>query len=325
MITDNEYLSAGAISQSRLKKILHHPFFYIHNKESEDDEPKEVTLIGDGVDMILTQGEESFNENILVASVERPTGQMGDYVWSLYKNRHQENAEEIAYNEAGFKRDTLAKVTERFKTEGQEYYDQLLESETKKVISPSQYNTVLDIVESLKHNKFTSKYFMSAKFDRMYQVPLYGTWGKHKIKGLLDTILYDYENNQIYPIDIKTTSKSLHFFDDTIFNHRYDFQAAFYLELINQNIGSIAKHFECPSTPQIMPFHFIVESQVYPGNPLIFKMSEDAINIGRHGGRRRNRSYEGFVQAFERLNFHLESDLWDYRKEDYENNGVRIV
>ena len=74
-----------------------------------------------------------------------------------------------------------------------------------------------------------------------------------------------------------------------------------------------------------MPFHFIVESQVYPGNPLIFKMSEDAINIGRHGGRRRNRSYEGFVQAFERLNFHLESDLWDYRKEDYENNGVRIV
>lgn len=325
MITDNEYLASGAVSQSRLKKILKHPYFYIHNQDTEDDEPKEVTLIGDGVDILLTQGEDHFHENIVIASVERPSGQMGDYVWSLYKNRNKENPEQLAYDEAGFRRDTFEKVKERFKTEGIEYYNQLLDSETKKVISASQYNTIRDIEESLKTNMFTSKYFVSSKFERMYQVPLYGIWGKHKMKGLLDMIIYDTDKNQIHPIDIKTTSKSLHFFDDTIFNHRYDFQAAFYLELINQNIGSISKHFNVPSTPQIMPFTFIVESQVFVGNPLIFKMSEESLNIGRVGGRRKNKIYEGFTQAFERLDYHLSCDMWNYRKEDYESYGVRIV
>lgn len=325
MITDNEYLSAGAISQSRLKKILKHPYFYLNNQDTEDDEPKEVTLIGDGVDLLLTQGEDIFHENILIASVERPTGQMGDYVWSLYVNRNKENPEQIAYEQAKFKRDTFEKVQERFELEGREYYNQLLESETKKVITPSQYETIRNIEESLKNNLFTSKYFVSNRFERMYQVPLYGIWGKHKLKGLLDMILYDSSKNRLYPIDIKTTSKSLHFFDDTIFNHRYDLQAAFYLELINQNIGSIVSHFNAKSTPQIMPFTFIVESQVFVGNPLIFKMSEESINIGRVGGRRKNKIYEGFTQALERLDYHLSCDLWNYKKEDYENHGIRIV
>jgi len=325
MITDNQYLEDGAESQSKLKKILKHPFFYLNNKYSDDDEPAEVTLIGDGVDMILTQGEDSFNENILVASVERPTGQMGDYVWALYVNRHREDPEQIAYDIVGFKRDTLDKVKERFKLEGQEYYNQLLESENKKVITPTQYETIQNIVESLKHNQFTQSIFSNPKYQRAYQVPLYGIWGRFKMKGLLDMIVYDSSTNTIHPIDIKTTSKSLHFFDDTIFDHRYDFQAAYYLELINQNLGLLKAHFQCKSVPNIGHFKFVVESQVYVNAPLIFEMSDESINIGRIGGKRKNRTYEGFTQAFERLAYHLDTDLWDYRKEDYESKGVRLV
>ena len=325
MITDNEYLAAGAESQSKLKKILKHPYFYLNNKHTDDDEPAEVTLIGDGVDLILTQGKDFFYENILVASVERPTGQMGDYVWELYINRDKENPEQLAYDKVGFKRDTIEKVQARFELEGRAYYEQLLESESKKVITPSQFNTIENIVESLKTNIFTQHLFLDDKYQRDYQIPLYGTWGKFKMKGLLDEILYDPSTNVIHPIDIKTTSKSLHFFEDTIFDHRYDFQAAFYLELINQNIGSIGKHFGAKTTPSVGKFKFVVESQVFAGAPLIFEMSDEAINIGRIGGRRKSRIYEGFTQAFYRLSYHLETDLWDYRKEDYENKGIRQV
>ena len=325
MITDNEYLAAGAESQSRLKKILKHPSFYLNNEFTDDDEPSEVTLIGDGVDFLLTQNEDVFYENFSIATVERPSGQMGDYVWELYSNRNTENPEKAAYDKVGFKRDSIEKVQERFEKEGLAYYNQLLESENKKVLSATQYNTILNIVESLKTNPFTQKFFSNNSYTKLTQVPLYGIWGKFKMKGLLDMIFYDDKSNRIYPLDIKTTSKSLHFFEDTIFDHRYDFQAAFYMELINQNIGLIKNHFEAPETPSVAPFRFIVESQKFQGAPLMFQMSDDAINIGRIGGKRKGRMYEGFTQAFERLDYHLETDLWNYRKEDYLNNGIRLV
>lgn len=325
MITNNEYLASDAISQSKLKKILKHPYFYINNQDTDDDEPKEVTLIGDGVDILITQGEDHFHEHILVASVERPTGQMGDYVWALYKHRDKENPEELAYEEAKFKRDTFEKVQERYKIEGLEYYNQLLESENKNVITPSQYNTIRNIEESLLNNRFTSKFFVSSDYERLYQVPLFGNWTDFQMKGLLDMIVYHRQTNTLRPIDLKTTSKSLHFFGDTIFDYRYDLQAAFYTELVRQNIVMLSDHFKCPSIPEIMPFTFIVESQTHPGTPLIFVMSEEASMIGRQGGERKNRTYEGYTQAFNRLEFHLKNDLWDYRKEDYENNGVRII
>jgi hypothetical protein len=325
MITDNQYLSTQAESQSRLKKILKHPYFYLNNQHSDDDEPSEVTLIGDGVDFLLTQNEDVFNDNFVVATVERPTAQMGDYVWELYANRNNENPEQIAYDKVGFKRDSIEKVQERFKTEGLAYYNQLLESETKKLISVTQYNAVLSIVESLKTHPFTQHIFNRDSKTKLSQVPLYGKWNDFNMKGLLDLIIYDSSANTIYPIDIKTTSKSLHFFEDTIFDYRYDFQAAFYMELIYQNTGLLMNEFNITEHPVIAPFSFIVESQKFQGAPLIFQMSKDALNIGKFGGIRKNRNYEGFTQAFDRLSYHLETDLWEYRKEDYISKGVRIV
>ena len=35
--------------------------------------------------------------------------------------------------------------------------------------------------------------------------------------------------------------------------------------------------------------------------------------------------YAGMKKAFERLDYHLSCDMWNYRKEDYENHGIRIV
>ena len=324
MITDNEYLGNVGISQSRLKKILIHPNYYLNNSYSDFDEPAEVTLIGDGVDLILTQGEDVFNEQIAIATVERPGSMMGQYVWSLYINKDKEDAELIAYEESGYKI-SPDKVQAKFEKEGLEYYNQLISSEDKKLITPKQYETILAMVESFKTHPFTTEFFTDSKYKRLYQVPLYGKWGKFKMKGLLDLIVYDKSENIIYPIDIKTTSKSLLTFEDTIFHHRYDFQAAFYLELIHQNLGLIQTEFKAKVLPHVTNFSFICDNQTYPGSPLIFRMSEDAINVGRNGGERKGRYYEGFTQAFTRLEFHNESDKWTYRMEDYKNKGVKLV
>ena len=333
MITDNEYLENKGESQSKLKKILLHPYYYINNQNSDLDEPSDVTLIGDAVDMLITQGEDYFNEHFLVSLNERPSGQMGDYVWHLFINRELENRSEIAYEAAGFKRDTLAKVEERFKVEGQAYYNDLIDGLNKKVLSKENYNKVLDIVESLKTNSYVRNFLFNPNYQYMYQVPLYGIYEVSNfpntpIKGLLDFLIYDPIENILYVTDLKTTSKSLHFFTNTVYEFRYDFQAGFYMKLVECNLINILEHFniseESAKTLSIK-FRFVVESQNHPGAPLIFEMSKEALDIANFGGKVNNREYEGIENAVVRLNFHKEKDLWEYRMEDYFNKGVRII
>lgn len=325
MILNEEYLASTAQSQSRLKKILFHPNLYAtYDPNSDIDEPAEVTIIGDGVDLILTQGEDVFMEEFYFSTVERPTGQMGDFVWHLYANRNDTMAENIAYELAGFKRDTLPKVRERFEKEGKAYYDDLIAGEGKKVVTPTQYAIIQTIANSLKQNKFTSKFVLGdSQYKVFTQQALDFTYEGIQCKGLLDLVVVDTVNNLLYPIDLKTTSTSLNFWVDMLMKHRYDFQAAFYTEALRQTDLSV--YGEGLTVDSIQNFRFIVESQKFPGSPLIYQLSDHLMSIGKTGGTYLGKDYEGFHQAIERLKWHSSNDLWEYTREDYENHGIRIV
>lgn len=322
MILDEDYLSNTAQSQSRLKKILLHPNLYInYDPNSDMDEPAEVTVIGDGVDLLLTQGEDVFMEQFYFSTVERPTGQMGDFVWHLFANRNDTMAENIAYELAGFKRDTLAKVRERFEKEGKAYYDDLIAGEGKKVVSPIQYATIQNVANTLKMSPFTSKYVVgNSQFKVFTQQSLQFEYEGVACKGLLDLVVVDTVNNILYPIDLKTTTTSLNYWIEMLLKHRYDFQAAFYTEALKQTDLSIYGE-----NLTIHNFRFIVESQKYPGSPLIYEMSDKLMDLGKTGGTYLGKEYEGFHQAIERLKWHSENDLWAYTMEDYQNDGLRIV
>jgi hypothetical protein len=322
MILDQGYLDSTAQSQSRLKKLLQHPnLYYNYDPSSDTDEPAEVTLIGDGVDLILTQGEEVFRSEFHISSVERPTGQMGDFVWSLFCNRNDTMAETIAYEAAKFKRDTIAKVRERFEVEGKTYYEDLIAAEGKKVISFAQEALIINIAEGLKSHAFTSKFVKgNSQYKVFTQQALSFEYLGVKCKGLLDLVVVDVVNNILYPIDLKTTTTSLNFWTDTLMKYRYDFQGAFYTEALKQTDLSIYG-----DDLKVSNFRFIVESQKFPGSPLIYELSDEAMAIGKMGGVFQGKSYEGFHQAIERLIWHSENDLWAYTKEDYENDGIRVI
>lgn len=323
MIIDKDYLGSHANSQSRLKKILSHPKIYLEDTYSEDDEPAEAILIGDAVDMLITQGEDAFNKKFFVATQERPTAQMGEYVWNLFINRLNSNAEEIAYSAVGFKRDTLTKVKERFLTEGKPYYDELVAADGKTVITPTQFNTIQLIKRNLLESPFTGRYLQNSdRYLVTYQVPIYFTYKGHSCKGLIDVLCYDRVENKLYPIDIKTTASSLGSWEFNFYKFRYDFQAAFYTEGLSQMLlGEFCEG----NTPELMPFRFIVESQKFSGTPLIFVLTPQTLEIGKMGGEANGKTYEGFDSALYRLDWHIEHDLWDYRMEDYANKGVRPI
>lgn len=325
MITDQEYRGSKRINQSSLKKILLHPQDYLASLEGDDelDEPAEALTIGSGVDILLTQSEDAFYKEYFVSSVERPTAQMGEYVWHLFAYRKHPAAEQLAYDTVGFKRDTLVKVKERFLVEGKPYYDELVASEGKVVITPTQFNTIQLIKRSLEENPFTKHYFVkSDRYLITYQIPLLFTIDEIDCKGLMDVLVYDRLENTLTPLDLKTTTKSINFWKPTFFKSRYDFQAAFYLEGLKQT--DLTQFCE-GNTPTLKPFKFVVESQKFPGKPLIYELSEEVIKIGREGGTYDGYSYEGYLNAIHRLKWHTANDQWDYTMEDYYNQGVRVI
>ena len=322
MITDQAYLDSTAVSQSRLKKILIHPKEYLNSSyDTEFDEPKANIVVGDAVDILITQSEEVFHERFHISNVERPSGQMGDYVWELFVNRENPDADAIAYGTVGFKRDSFEKVKERFKLEGKEYYDALVMGESKTVITSQQLTQIYAIKDSLLNHPYTAKYFQQTeRYDVHFQFPIEFEYNGVQCKGLLDMLVVDKELGHLYPIDLKTTNVKTVNWVGMFWKLRYDFQAAFYY--IGLFLGGYCQKYNCT---EIKPFKFIVESQSSPGTPLIFEAGVDIINFGRHGGKMITKDYEGFDQAIKRLIWHSENDLWDYPMEDYLNKGVRVL
>lgn len=320
MITDEKYLQSSALSQSKLKKILIDPSNYLEDSsDSEFDEPKVNMIIGDGVDILLTQNEDVFFEQFHIGTVERPTGQMGDYVWSLFVHRSNPDAEEIAYQEAGFKRDTFEKVKQRFETEGAAYFYDLINGENKTVITPIQFTQIQVAKETLLTHKFTAKYFRNTeRYEVRYQVPIYFTYEGTDCKGLIDLVIIDKETKTLYPVDIKTTSYRLNSWIGNFWSLRYDIQAAFY----SYGLKTMLDKFGCET---LGDFKFIVVNQTKPENPLVFRVPDEVLKFGEVGGKKITVEYEGFKQAIDRVKWHTENDLWDYRMEDYLNNGVRDI
>ena len=322
MITDQSYLDSSAISQSRLKKILIHPQEFLNaTQDSEFDEPKANIVVGDGVDILLTQSEDVFHKQFYISNAERPTGQMGDYVWELFINRKNPDAVEIAYNTVGFKRDSIEKVQERFKTEGKEYYDALVMGEKQTVITSQQLAQIYNTKDSLLTHPYTRKYFeKNDQYDVFYQVPIEFEYKGVLCKGLLDMLVIDKVNKVMTPIDIKTTNVKTVNWASMFWKLRYDFQAAFYFTGLV--LGNYMKKYDCNGLNE---FRFIVESQTSPGCPLVYKANHDIIDFGQFGGKMVSKDFEGFDQAITRLIWHSENDLWDYPMEDYLNKGVRIL
>jgi hypothetical protein len=321
MIINEEYLSSSALSQSKLKKLLAHPQLFVnYNTEDDTDEPKETTIIGDAVDLILTQSSDAFYDAFYVTDVEKPGSMLGVFVWYLFLNRDNSNAEQIAYERSGFKI-KLDKVRERFEKEGKYYYQALLESNGKTVITSLQSAKINSIVESLENHNFTKEWIKGSKrYEVHKQVVVEFQYLNENCKGLLDLVVLDKQTGVVYPIDLKTTSSPTYSWMSMFWKFRYDIQAAFYTCGVTES-----KLVEKLGGKSMHPFRFIVENQDYPGRPLVYEVSDNILQLGQYGGEHRNRTYEGFHQAILRYQWHKENDLWDYPMEDYINNGLRVI
>ena len=223
----------------------------------------------------------------------------------------------------------VAKIVEAW-----EYWEDLKAAEGKVVLSQEENDLISQIVMSIRTNPTTSKYFETSKdVEILDQLAIYFSYCGIDCKALLDRVIVDHKNKTIQPIDFKTMGDQTIYFPKSLRQRRYDIQAAFYTEALKSK-----KEYE---TYKILPFKFIVESTINPGNPLVFTCSQELLRIGQFGapktylyGKIVSEGYDhmseyksmvtleikGFHQLIEDYKWYMEKDF-ETKKEIVESQG----
>ncbi len=214
-----------------------------------------------------------------------------------------------AYKDANFKID-FEIVWNNFNKEPkhQEYFTYLYNKHlgvVKTYISDEEYTKAESIAKALKENKFTRDWF---NLPGEYQKEISWLHDQSDIPFLsfLDALKIDDTNKIIYIDDVKTTSKKLINFHETIEEYRYDWQAALYKKAVEYliNAGKLPKY-------KIISRIIGVETYA-PYRSLIIEFTPQSL-------------YNADIEINKVVNdliWHLETGIWDFPRYIYNQNGI---
>lgn len=134
---------------------------------------------------------------------------------------------------------------EKVQTEDAKEYWNFLHNSSAEIIDQSTYEKCLSYVEIIKSNNDVMELFASAETD--FELDPISTYAekaldcelKNKpfgLKGIVDFYKVDNEEKLITICDLKTTSKSISDFKETIDFYNYWLQAAIYCKLVFENL-----------------------------------------------------------------------------------------
>lgn len=310
-----KYFKDPGLSQSELKNLAYHPKYFKNRKENKIE--SQALTLGSIVDCLLTENK-NFDKLFIVNEFNKPSGQIGMFVDYVLMGLSFDEA----YKKVDFKRkkDTLEKILDVYNTSNiQDYIKFLKVGKVKKVITKEEYNTALNVVNSLLTHKFTKDYFNSDKYDTITQLEIYWEYKKIPCKSKLDIVQIDHKNKIIFPIDVKTTSKSTDEFKDSVIRYRYDLQSAYYTEALHYWKTYIFKKYIDYS---IYNFKFVVENTEYPGTPYVYCCTDNDIYCGKYGGTTTTGlKLFGFDSLVDDYIWYVKNNQWDYKRNVFENNG----
>lgn len=363
----DKYFESDALSQSTLKKLAGGIDSFLSNQENEDElyyKEKHNLIIGSAVDCILTGEAGEFEKQYYVSQIDNKPSEVEmsiiqmvfDYVMeqhpndikdkenfnlSFYPGSIQAAIEEHSW-QSRWKMDT--KIN-KIKEVGAEYFADLTRAYGKQIISEQERLLIEDIVQSLMTNPRTKDYFdrgvfsNNANVDVYYQLPIYFTHKGIECKALLDMLIVvkNPDTNKIevvQPVDLKTMYGSTFTFINNVKRWRYDIQAAWYTLAIKYWIATNGLGI---SDILIKPFEFVVESTSQLGKPLVFRLTEELMTIGKFGRKELyasdinpdisgydvllSREIKGYEQLVDEYLYHAQTE-WKEEKVVSQNNGV---
>ena len=318
-MTEKEYRKHPGINQSTLGKLAGGPKGV---KQKEDEGDKSYFTLGSLVDCKLTDPD-SFNEKYYMMVGDKPSDAMVAYAVNYLKT----DDHLLAWAASGLKGDPtiVAKSSKDGKSkwdkEGKPYYDQLKKAIGKQVISFDEDIQANQMVAILKSNEFTKKYFLNTY--NMYQKAIIFKYHGRECKALLDIVHIDYVGKTIRPVDLKTTGKSVFAFRRSYLDFKYYIQAAFYTAALQYALKNDPE-FADYADYDVLPFQFVVQETNMYNSPHIFEVDDEDMFVAEYGGLVEGAGYEikGFQELMDELEYHQESDQWEYKRETYENSGV---
>ena len=270
-LEQKEFREMNAWSYSRLSLFAKDRMLY--KKKYVDKEhvsiPKTRAMImGNLVDTLIS-APESFEELFIMRPFTIPKPQMKNYVEYLveaYTNPSilgEETAEEYAYRKEGIKGATLAKIKERFETEGREYYEVMLESLEKDIVTPNEYQKAQYVIQALKDNPITAPILLHQKQKMYYSEYLGGC------KFCPDFV--DIQDTKVVT-DLKMVTNNITDFQNNIKMFNYDIQAA----LFGTGIGMKEENYMDGDF-----FQFLVVNASYPEYPMLWRVSKEDFIAGK--------------------------------------------
>ena len=358
----DEYFASERLSQSTLKKLLEGFSKFVAFQQKEDDgKENQSFIIGSAVDCILTGEEGEFENQYYVSNLEKKPSDVEmaivDYVFQSVVATEEKINDFVSYQKLILEAADFHKWQLRWKTEtrisklidaGSEYFQELINSLGKTIITTEDDHKISQIVFNLRNHHRTKELFDRSLYennphvDIYYQLPIYFTMNGIECKSLLDMLLVfrNPDTNKIesvQPVDLKTMQGDTINFLWSVKKWRYDIQAAFYTEAIKNyiyNTLGVEHNFV------LHPFKFVVESTSNPGQPLVFTMTEELMNIGKYGrsgitvrdiiklissdfyrGTPIVREIKGFLSLLEEYKYYSENE-WKEDKRITEGNGV---
>ena len=270
-----QYFNSPALNSSKLKIVNNPKKLFKADNGFVDDEETRALRVGSAVDCLLTDPDR-WDDEFVVLSMNRPTGLMEKFINHLPKGINITSTQEeyeIAYNKSGYKI-PIERVIDMFwsKSQNIDYYN-LINNNTKTILSDAEYNAVLAAIKAITSNPYTIKWFDPD--NTMFQVPIYFNIEEIECKALLDGILIDDENKLIRPFDLKTTSRDIFNFKEIFYGYGYNIQAGLYYIAIQKWKERNLEY----SDYDIDNFRFIVTPSTlesdYPA--LIFKVSDSTM------------------------------------------------
>lgn len=367
----NEYFAdASRESQSSLKLLLAGLELYKSRNTEEGDkrlhyEEKGHFVLGDAVDTYMTLGKEAFETEFHIGDSAKPSPlimSMVQHVFDSFNLIEGENGidENLRFSDLSdfiesaieahayqpkWKMETKIAAVIR---DGSAYFQSLIESMGKRVLSEEEGNTVMSIAMAFKSHPHTREYFNPSNLnvDIYYQVPIYSEVCGVASKALLDMVIIDHKEKTIRICDVKTVGDYVMKFPGHLDHRRYDIQGAWYTRHLTNLWAGIAnspvltKDIVAKALDySLEPFQFLVESTTRPGTPMIFELSYELMDRGANGksplrveGRDKSneigffetKSWDGYMQAINEYKWYEENG-WEIDRKIIESRGVIVI
>lgn len=337
------YYSDEAINQSALKVLLFKGFHVyaqeradiLSGKEEQYDE-KAHFVIGNGVDVEMTEGTEQFDLDHHVSDLETKPSDTIKKVLHIVLNTLTSNqidprgrslqefpdAIHFALNNVevpdkdnggvkigyymnrakpNYLEDT--RLNDVFKSQiHHDYWKDICIAIGKQVLTKSEKALIDTLCQNFREHRHTAELFIDRpNVITVYQYPVYFEIGNIQCKALIDKMDIHLDTGFIYIQDIKTMrGPTLMFPMYSLFPRRYDFQLSFYHHGISEKLHELSAYIN----HDVTNFHvanpsLIVESTTSPGCPIVYDLSDELMALGRNGDDK----YRGYMDGIREYRF----------------------